>query len=235
MGALANIFETAGLATVSLSLVRELAEKARPPRALHCNFPLGRPLGRPGDAAFQHRVLSRALALLHEPSGPVLQDFDVRIDEQSEVPASCPLPPRDDRGDNAAVAEVKGLRAAFERTRNRRGTTDVARATDPDGIVAAVELLARIADAGSTALDVSDVRPPGLDLALVAQDIRSYYEEAALSLLDHAPAARQTETWFFQHTLGGDVVHRAQRALKNGGADAATWQYMLPFTQRRRE
>jgi len=43
-------------------------ERSHPPRALHCEFPLGRPLGRPGDAAFQRRVLVAALRLL-ERSG----------------------------------------------------------------------------------------------------------------------------------------------------------------------
>ncbi len=64
MGVLAHILEAAGLATVGLSLVRGQAETVRAPRMLHCQFPLGRPLGRPNDPAFQHDVLRRALALL---------------------------------------------------------------------------------------------------------------------------------------------------------------------------
>ena len=34
--------------------------KTAPPRALHCEYPLGRPLGRPGEPEFQHDVLARA-------------------------------------------------------------------------------------------------------------------------------------------------------------------------------
>jgi hypothetical protein len=44
-------------------------------------FDLGCPFGRPGDAAFQHRVLQSALDLFQIQAGPVLQDF--RDDEIS--------------------------------------------------------------------------------------------------------------------------------------------------------
>ena len=48
MCTLAHVFEAAGLATVVLSTIRPVAEKMAPPRALHCEFPLGRPLGNHG-------------------------------------------------------------------------------------------------------------------------------------------------------------------------------------------
>ena len=35
-------------ATVAISIIREQIEATQPPRALHCEFPLGRPLGKPG-------------------------------------------------------------------------------------------------------------------------------------------------------------------------------------------
>ena len=64
MSVLAHVFEAAGIATVVLSSIRPMCEKVSPPRALHCEFPLGRPLGRPNDPEFQHDVLARAFALL---------------------------------------------------------------------------------------------------------------------------------------------------------------------------
>ena len=173
-------------------------------------------------------MLAAAFDLLIEPAGPVLRDFPETIAEQSDVPAACPLPPSAGDG-HPAAAEARGLRAAYNRTLARRGTTDVGRATTADGIPAAVEALARLA-AGESAVDA---QLPG-DPAHLAQDIRAYYEEAGLALVDHVPAARQVETWFFHHTAAGDVLHRAQRALKDAGADAQTWQYMMPFTQRRK-
>ncbi|HYN31525.1 MAG TPA: selenoprotein B, partial [Ilumatobacteraceae bacterium] len=95
MSVLAHVFEAAGIATVVLSSIREMAVKVAPPRALHCEFPLGRPLGRPSDPAFQHDVLARAFALLDADSGPVLVDHPDVI-EADEHPVSCSLPPRFD-------------------------------------------------------------------------------------------------------------------------------------------
>ena len=54
MCALANVFAAAGMATVSPVSILGQAPKARP-RALYCEFPLG----RPGDPSFQHGVLAR--------------------------------------------------------------------------------------------------------------------------------------------------------------------------------
>ena len=54
---LARAIESEGVATTSISLVREHTEKIKPPRALFVPFPFGHALGRPNDAALQHRVL----------------------------------------------------------------------------------------------------------------------------------------------------------------------------------
>jgi hypothetical protein len=47
------------------------------PRTLGVEFPFGHPVGMPGDAAFQARVVRAALDLLvsAEPPGPVVSDF----------------------------------------------------------------------------------------------------------------------------------------------------------------
>lgn len=78
--------------TTGISLVRENTEHMKPPRALWVSFPLGRPLGKPDDAAFQHRVIDAALKLLTEPRGPVLVDYpeDAPLVELSDAPA-CPV------------------------------------------------------------------------------------------------------------------------------------------------
>src|SRR4051794_4505068 len=104
-----------------------MVEKVAPPRALHCEFPLGRPLGRPNDPEFQHDVLARAFALLEAPSGPVLVDHPVVI-EVEDQPLACSLPPRFDPSLPPAVDEARGLRKAYERTLSRRGVSSVGRA-----------------------------------------------------------------------------------------------------------
>ena len=93
MGALAHYLEDEGLPTTQISLIREHTEKIKPPRALWVPFELGRPLGAPGDAAFQTRVLRRVLSLLEASSGPVLEDFSEEAPVAIESPTAvvCPV------------------------------------------------------------------------------------------------------------------------------------------------
>jgi hypothetical protein len=55
VGLIAGVIEKSGMATVCLSLLREVTEKVRPPRSLYVDFPFGYPLGAPADPALQHR------------------------------------------------------------------------------------------------------------------------------------------------------------------------------------
>ena len=77
MSLVAAELERRGIATVAIQLLREVAQRVRPPRALYVPFPHGYPLGSPGDAAGQRLVIERALQLLATPSlvPPVLRDF----------------------------------------------------------------------------------------------------------------------------------------------------------------
>lgn len=75
MGVLARVFEEHGLATTSISLVREHTEKVKPPRALFVPFPFGHPLGEANDAELQTQVMRAAFALLDRDTGPVLEDY----------------------------------------------------------------------------------------------------------------------------------------------------------------
>lgn len=67
--------ERAGIAAVSLSLLREVTATLRPSRALFVPYPLGYPLGEPHNDALQRRIIAAALALLERNDGPVLEDF----------------------------------------------------------------------------------------------------------------------------------------------------------------
>lgn len=67
--------EREGIATVSISLLREVTEAIKPPRALFVPFPMGYPLGAPNDAALQHRVIAAAFELLARNDAPVLEEF----------------------------------------------------------------------------------------------------------------------------------------------------------------
>ena len=221
---LAHVFEAAGIATIVLSSVREMAVKTAPPRALHCEFPLGRPLGRPNDPEFQHDVLARAFALLDAPHGPVLVDHPVVIKSDAEQ-VSCTLPPRFDPGLAPAVDEANGIRNAYDRVAARRGVSSVGRVIDADGVPAAVASLVAIAGGA----DWRTAELPGGNTTALCHDIRSYYEEAALELVaGPPPGPHALEDWYFERTETGRIVLAARDAIRESGAKSAVWFYMTP-------
>lgn len=76
VGLIQRAIEYMGISTVSISLLREITEKVRPPRALLVPFPLGYPLGEPLNAALQMQVMQAAFHLLPRSDCPVLETFD---------------------------------------------------------------------------------------------------------------------------------------------------------------
>ncbi len=224
MSVLAHVFEAAGIATVVLSSVREMAQKVSPPRTLHCEFPLGRPLGIPSDPAFQHDVLARAFALLEAPSGPVFVEHPDVIEADDE-PASCSLPPRFDPSLPPAVDEARGLRKAYDRSVARRGVTSVGRVMRPDEVPNAVGALHAIAEGA----EWSTAGLPGGNTIAACHDIRTYYEEAALELVEGpVPGGRSLESWFFERTEAGATMLAARAAMRDAGVKFPIWFYMTP-------
>ncbi|MBI4883400.1 MAG: hypothetical protein HY826_05025 [Actinobacteria bacterium] len=221
---LAHVFEAAGIATIVLSSIREMTAKVAPPRALHCEFPLGRPLGRPNDAAFQHDVLARAFALLDAQSGPVRVEHPEVI-EADEQPVACALPARFDPNLPPAVEEARGLRKAYDRALARRGVSSVGRAITADEVPDAL----RVLDAIVNGDDWATAGIPGGNTVALCHDIRTYYEEAALELVDGPPpGGRAMEDWFFERTEAGATVLAARAAIRESGAKFPIWFYMTP-------
>ena len=72
VGLLAGVMERLGIATVCIALVRSIAEKVRPPRALTVPFRFGAPLGEANDATGQLAVVRAALTMLSESGPPPL-------------------------------------------------------------------------------------------------------------------------------------------------------------------
>lgn len=230
MSTLAHVFEAAGIATITLSATRSVAERMANPRTLHCEFPLGRPLGKPGNAAFQHDVLARAFALLSEESGPVLVDHPEVI-AADETPLTCQIPPRFDPDLHPAVDEVNGIRKAYDRTLETRGVTNVGRAITADDVAGALQPLIDIV-AGTP---WKEAGIPGQNTTALCHDIRTYYEEAALSLAGvfddvagTAPAGRAIEAWYFEETETGKLVMEARQAIKAQDGPFPVWFYMSP-------
>ena len=214
-GALAHVLEQNGLATVQLSSVRGHTERIKPPRALYCEFPFGRPLGKPNDPAFQRSVIMTAFGLLERPAGPVLEDYPESVVDATETPLACALPPAFNDATASVVDEARALRSAYERQLKRTGRTSVGITGDVETIPALLEAFLKIADG---ALPEDSGLPS--DPHRCALDVRAYYEEAALALADHVPQARATESWFFQQTEAGKLLRAAQaRMVASGRTD----------------
>ena len=201
----------------------EVVERMSPPRALYCEFPLGRPLGKPSDAVFQREVIERGLDLLGA-SEPVLATYP-EVVESDETPLVCSIPPRYDPDVPPSVDEAQGLRAAYDRALAARGTTSVGRAIDAESVPAALEVLHQWATGASW----EDVALPGKNTVAVSHDIRTYYEEAAMELVaGSTPGGRAAEAWFFEETEAGRTVMAARAALKDQEAPFPFWFYMAP-------
>ena len=206
--------------------IRNVAERIRPPRALYVEFPLGLPLGKPGDADFQHRVLDAAFALLEEPAGPVLADFPEAIRSEDTQPLQCSVPPRYDPELHPAVDEAQGLRAAYDRAVARNGRTTVGSHATPDEIPDVLGKFARIAE-GEPWDEV------GLDGAAgrVGQEIRTYYEELAGELADAPAGPWAIERWFYEQTEAGKVLLAARRRMREAGAPRLAWFPLSPASR----
>ncbi len=223
MSTLAHVFEAAGLATVVFASMIEVVELMRPPRALYCEFPLGRPLGKPEDTAFQLDVLRRGLALLDAES-PIIETHPEVI-ESDETPMACRLPPRHDPSAPPAVDEARGLRAAYDRALAKRGVTAVGRVLDASSIPDALAVLHEWAEGG----DWKQTPLPGKNTVAVCHDIRAYYDEAALELVTGPPpGGRSAEAWFFEQTEAGATLLAARKSLEAQGAPFPFWFYMAP-------
>ncbi|MCH7910577.1 MAG: hypothetical protein IIB38_13300 [Candidatus Hydrogenedentes bacterium] len=222
---LAHVFEAQGLATVSISVIRSHTERIKPPRALHCEFPMGRPLGKPGEPEYQRRVLDAAFKLLDATEGPVLEDFPDTIEDVTGQALSCKIPPRMDPDAPESVDEARAIRGAYDRAVEKSGRTNVGRLADADGVPALIESFLKIKDGAQW----NEAGVPQNNLLEATKDIMSYYEEAATELAGHVPAARAAETWFFNETVTGQLLKDVKEVLHE--AKSPIWFYITPMTQ----
>jgi hypothetical protein len=75
VGLIQRAIEAAGFPTVSLSILRDITEKLRPPRALFLRWPFGHPLGEAGNLAQQFTILRDAFAFLYAASPGEIRDL----------------------------------------------------------------------------------------------------------------------------------------------------------------
>ena len=209
MGALGHYLEREGLPTAGISLIRLHSEKIRPPRALWVPFELGRPLGVPDDPAFQMRVLRAVLALLAEPSGPVLKDYPEEAPEGSledMAGMACPVrfdaPTASEETLEAAVRrEIRELQPWYDlaRERRQRTTFGVAGLAIDD----VVTVLCRWLTDPPTQ-SAADEPAPETMLKLASEDLKAFYFEAATGQ-PQPVGSRQLADWFWGETAAAKL------------------------------
>ena len=171
---IAYYLESEGIQTAGIALFREIAETMKPPRILWVSFPLGRPLGKPSDKAFQTEVIKRALQLLDADQGPVLEDYPIDLPDIDTPPPACPVSfqrKRDDESWHGRLSqEVGALTPWYELGLKRRGRTTVG--------VCESSITDIVADVTTCADDVTQPFPEPSWLKLALEDLKSFYSEA---------------------------------------------------------
>jgi hypothetical protein len=214
---LARALEAHGIATTSISMVREHTEKVKPPRALFVPFPFGHALGRPNDPDLQHRVLRAALDLLTEPAGPVLRDFPDGAEPGDEpgAPAQASAIAPAARMPDDPAAETDEMRRRHEQWlaqsggRTALGLTGIPPARFGD----VVRFLQGVAD--GQAVDMAerpaDVPLPGF-VRWCADDLKALYFEGYMAMKP-AASGEEIARWFWAETAMGQLLRRVRDRL----------------------
>jgi hypothetical protein len=215
---LARALESEGIATTSISMVREHTEKVKPPRALFVPFPFGHALGRPDDPDLQHRVLRAALDLLAEPVGPVLRDFpdDAEPGDQPATPVQASgIAPAVTVPDDPAL-ETAQMRPYHEQWLARSGGRTAfglcgVPATRFRGVVRFLQAFAAGEDTDMPG------RPPTVPLPgfirYCADDWKTLYFEGRLTMKPGA-TGDDVARWFWSETAAGQVLRRVGKRLE---------------------
>ena len=198
---IAYYLESEGIQTAGIALFREIAETMKPPRILWVSFPLGRPLGKPSDAAFQTEVITRALGLLAAEQGPVLEDYPIDLPDIDTPPPACPISfqrKRDDESWHGRLSqEVGALTPWYELGLKRRGRTTVG--------VCESSITDIVADVTTWADDVTQPFPEPSWLKLALEDLKSFYSEAITAQPGDYEAG-YSDALIFDDTLLGELI-----------------------------
>ena len=223
---LARALEAGGIATTSISMVREHTEKTKPPRALFVPFPFGYAMGRPNDAELQHRVLRAALDLLAEPAGPVLRDFpdDAEPGDQppapvqaSGIPATAGVP-EDPALETTQMRRYHEQWLAASGGRTAFGLSGIP-ATRFRGVVRFLQSFAAGEDAEL------DERPADVPLPnfirYCADDLKTLFFEGRMAMKPSA-GGEEIARWFWAETAAGQLLRRVRDRLE--ASDDPRWK-----------
>ena len=195
--------ESEGIQTTGIALFREIAESMKPPRILWVSFPLGRPLGKPSDTAFQTEVIKRALGLLDAEQGPVLDDYPIDLPDIDTPQPACPVSFQRKRDDESWCGrlsqEVGALTPWYELSLKRRGRTTVG--------ICESSIPNIVTGLTSWADDITQPFPEPSWLKLALEDLKSFYSEAITAQPGDYEAGYSDALIFDDTVLGELIVH----------------------------
>ena len=218
MSVLARVFEAAGLTTVAIALVREHAERVRPPRALWVPFYFGYALGKPDDPEFQHQVIAAALSMLCTRPRARYWPITPMRPAQSE----CPRRPKSAASTNGdadrtldAAGEITALRGYYERWQEQRGHTAVGVTGIPAAPVPGQSSGSSKPTPSSDDADMGE-RPADVSVPqfvrYCADDLKAFCYEARMA---QRPGDNETDIhrWFWAETAVGALIDSITQRL----------------------
>ena len=225
---LSHFLQRHGIATTSISLIREQSEAVRPPRALWVPFPLGRPLGVANNPEFQHDVLRSALGLLETATEPTIVDYQHEaLDQSGEGVWACAieLPTPDvSELESSLRSEIDLLMPRYLEARRQRGRSTFgmsgARIEDIDKLVSFVVSVAQgsgFKAIPSAASGPEWIHPMPMLVRFVVEDLRAFYQESVTSEAGlSAPSQHDMHSWIFRETALGRVLKQIAQMITDG-------------------
>jgi hypothetical protein len=219
VGVLARVFEEHGLATTSISLVREHSEKVKPPRALFVPFPFGHPLGEANDPEVQVQVMRAAFELLDRETGPVLEEYpeDLSSDEDFNLAQASSVSTPEIATDVAF--EVTTLRPYYEQwvaAHDGRTAVGVTRVDQRRfrGLVRLLEAYAEAREIDSPEWN-RDVPLPQF-IRWSADDLKAFYLEARMQQKPGA-SFQELNAWLWSETAVSNLLRAVRDRMRAQG------------------
>ncbi|MFC1840129.1 hypothetical protein ACFL1N_11155 [Thermodesulfobacteriota bacterium] len=176
-------------------------------------FELGRPLGVPGNASFQRKVLLDLISLLERTDGPfIIDDFpeDAPESEDEVEVLSCPVS-YDDQDSNDPdplktkfIREILAMRPWYDMAVKKRERTTVGGSGMEIGSLG--EFLYTFVE-GELPENPRDDVDISVTLKLAAEDIKSYYVEGVTSQPGQEDlSSKALNDWFWNKTSAGSLL-----------------------------
>lgn len=113
---LARTIEAAGIPTVTVTMMPDLASKTRVSRVLGVEFPFGQPFGMVGDLGMQREVAEAAVRLLEQAREPeTRRDLDIEWPIDARTAYRSWQPAEVSPIVAASLARIRSARADAER------------------------------------------------------------------------------------------------------------------------